>query len=154
ARQVLRAASVFGEVFWEGGVAALLGERFDRNALSAWLARLEDQEEVVATRETSRFADEPELVFRHALVREGASAMITAEDARLGHLLTGEWLEQHGETDALVLAEHFERGGEGARAGGFYRLAAEQALRTGDTASAAAAARLGLACAGTLELRS
>ena len=26
ARRVLRAASVFGHVFWQGGVAALLGE--------------------------------------------------------------------------------------------------------------------------------
>src|SRR6185436_5001099 len=50
ARQVLRAASVFGESFWAGGVRALLED--DRSI--EWLAVLRDRELVVA-REPSRF---------------------------------------------------------------------------------------------------
>ena len=40
ARRVLRAASVFGESFWSGGVRALLGGCAS-DSLAAWLASLE-----------------------------------------------------------------------------------------------------------------
>jgi tetratricopeptide (TPR) repeat protein len=72
--------------------------------------------------------------------------MLTDEDRRLGHRLAGAWLEQHGEADPMILAEHFERGGEGVRAGRFYLRAAEQSSRAGDSTAAIARARLGLAC--------
>ena len=44
ARQVLRAASVFGRVFWRGAVAALLGSGPHSTALDTLLAKLEEGE--------------------------------------------------------------------------------------------------------------
>jgi tetratricopeptide (TPR) repeat protein len=117
-----------------------------------WLAKLVEQE-VLAVRPDSRFPGQRELTFRHSLLREGAYATLTDEDNRLGHRLAGEWLEQRGEADPMVLAGHFERGGEGAKAGGYYRNAAEQASLAGDVHSAEAHAHLGLACGVSSEVR-
>ncbi|HEX7841496.1 MAG TPA: AAA family ATPase, partial [Kofleriaceae bacterium] len=151
ARRVLRVASVFGQVCWEGGVVALLGA--DAGAkVGEWLATLVEQE-VLAARPESRFPGERELAFRHALLREGAYATLTAEDQRRAHHLAGEWLEQRGEGNPMVLAGHFERGGQGARAAEFYLRAAEQALHVLDLDAALARADLGLGCAPPLELR-
>jgi eukaryotic-like serine/threonine-protein kinase len=55
--------------------------------------------------------------------------------------LAAAWLEQQGESDPLVLAEHCDRGGERHRAAGFYFQAAERALRADDTETAVARAR-------------
>ena len=151
ARRVLRVASVFGEVCWEGGVVALL-EGAMGPKVGELLAALVEQEVLVA-RPDRRFPGERELVFRHALLREGAYATLTAEDQRLAHRLAGEWLEQRGGGDPMVLAGHFERGGQGARAAEFYLRAAEQALQVLDLDAAIARADLGLGCAPPLELR-
>src|SRR5262249_3589229 len=82
-------------------------------------------------RPESRFPGEAEYAFRHALLREGAYAQLTDADRSLGHGLVGEWLEAHGEPDPLVLAEHFARGGGGARAGPASARAAQLAFRAG-----------------------
>src|SRR5439155_107651 len=84
---------------------------------------------------------EEELSFRHALVREAAYAMLTPEDRALGHRLAGEWLDDAGESEAVVLAEHFAVGGDRARARASYRRAAEQALRANVLDAAIARAR-------------
>jgi tetratricopeptide (TPR) repeat protein len=147
-RRVLRAASVFGEVCWEDGVAALLGGA----AVGKWLDKLVSQE-VLAPRPDGRLPGERELAFRHALLREGAYATLTEEDRRRGHRLAGEWLEQHGETDPMVLAGHFERGGEGGRAARYYLRAAQQAIHALDPQAMMTRAGLGLGCAPTDELR-
>src|SRR5690606_7303854 len=94
-----------------------------------------------------------ELVFRHALLREGAYTTLPEEDRRLGHRLAGEWLERHGERDPMVLAGHLERGGEGARAASFYLRAAEQSVPVLDLDATMARAGLGLACAPPPALR-
>ena len=151
ARQVLRAASVFGEVCWEAGVIALLDGGMAAPAVREALRKLIEQE-VLAVR-PSRFPDEQELAFRHALLREGAYATLVDEGRRLGHRLAGEWLEQRGETDPMVLAGHFERGGEGARAASYYLRAGEQAFYVNDLDATIARADLGLACAPGPELR-
>ena len=140
-RRALRAASVFGQVFCGGAIAALLG-----GEAGATLRRLVDRE--LCTRQhQARFPGETEYAFRHALVREAAYSMLTEADRRLGHLLAGRWLGEAGETDAYVLGEHFERGGEPALAVGWYARAAEQALDANDFAGAldraARAARCG-----------
>src|SRR5205814_3808729 len=70
-----------------------------------------------------------------------------------GHRLAGEWLEQHGEVDPMVLAGHFERGGEGVRAARYYLRAAEQAFHVLDLDATMARAGLGLGCAPPPELR-
>jgi tetratricopeptide (TPR) repeat protein len=146
-RRALRAASVFGETCWAGGVAALLGGEDP----GARLAGLVDRE-LLMRRAESRFPGEEEIAFRHALLRDGAYALLADHDRALGHRLAGAWLEAHGERDALVLAEHFERGGEPARAAPRYLQAAQKALAGGDPAMIALAER-GLACGASGDLR-
>lgn len=124
ARRALRAASVFGEVSWRGGIEELLGDPSPTGAgdrVDDWLTTLVERE-VLVERPGSRFPGERELSFRHALLREGAYSMLMAEDRQLGHRLAGQWLEAHGERDALVLAGHFERGHEPERAARYYRI--------------------------------
>ncbi|HEX5061945.1 MAG TPA: protein kinase [Kofleriaceae bacterium] len=139
ARQVLRAASIFGFAFWPAGVAALLEGNVE---VSGWIEQLVERELVTPMRE-SRLGEEREYRFRHALVREAAYAMLPERDRKRGHFRAGEWLESafraddHGAAiEAVVLAEHFERGGEPRRASGWYQRAAEQALEADDLAAA------------------
>ncbi|MGK4000337.1 serine/threonine-protein kinase [Sorangium sp. So ce1024] len=144
ARRLLRAASVFGETFWKKGALALLGDAEGSTLAVDWLPWML-QRELLERREQSRFSDQEEYTFRHALIRDGSYAMLTDHDRALGHRLAAEWLLQAGEHDAKVLAEHFERGGEPQLAIEFYLRAAEQALAGSDTAAATALAERGLA---------
>ncbi|WP_438001037.1 protein kinase [Sorangium sp. So ce185] len=156
ARRLLRTASIFGEVFWPGAVASLLGGGQDAGDVGSGIAARIDQlvqQEALVRRPESRFAGEPELAFRHALLAEGAYAMLTEEDRTLGHRLAGAWLEERGESAPVVLAEHFERGGEPVRAADLYRRAADQAVRLGTMEAAIVYAHRGLACAPSDELR-
>jgi tetratricopeptide (TPR) repeat protein len=145
ARRLLRAASVFGQVFWEGGVRALLGGDDPAARVHADLGDL-GRREMISRRGAGRFAGEDEHVFRHALVRDAAYAMLTDEDRALGHRLAGAWLTAVGESDATVIAEHHERGGETKRAASWFLRAAEQALAGNDVAAAIARAERGIAC--------
>ncbi len=140
-RRILRAASVFGETFWEGAVRALLGD--DTVDLRE---RLEDfaRRELLTRHPSSRVSGEVEYVFRHALVREGAYAMLTEGDRTLGHRLAGEWLEHVGESAAIVIAEHFSKGADAPRAIGAYLRASEQALESNDLGSAIERAERGV----------
>ncbi|HEY6039116.1 MAG TPA: AAA family ATPase, partial [Kofleriaceae bacterium] len=115
ARRVLRAASVFGQRFWRGGVMALLGDAARATGTAEWLDELCERE-LVTRIAPPRLAGQDELQFRHSLVREAAYAMLTDTDRKLGHQLAGEWLAHAGEGDPFVLADHFERGGDLARA--------------------------------------
>ncbi len=140
ARRILRAAAVFGETFWEGSVRALVGD--DVADLGRWLDELVGRE-LLTRRAQSRLAGHVEYVFRHALVREGAYAMLTDADRVLGHRLAAEWLEQVGEGAAVVIAEHFAKSGD-ARAVGTYLRAAEQALEGSDLVGAIERAQRGV----------
>ena len=143
ARRLLRAASVFGETFWRAGALALLGDPDGATSTVDWFTWLLDRE-LILGRARSRFADQDEYAFRHALIRDGSYAMLTQRDRVLGHNLAAEWLLQVGEHDSKVLAEHFERGGEPGLAVELYLRAAEQALAGGDHAAAFALAERGL----------
>ncbi|WP_437693279.1 hypothetical protein [Sorangium sp. So ce176] len=102
--------------------------------------------ELIRRRSEARVAGEVEYEFRHTLVREAAYEMLTERDRRVGHGLAGDWLDRAGGADTMVLAEHFEQGGQEERAADAYRLAAEEALRGGDLAAAIERARRGIAC--------
>jgi eukaryotic-like serine/threonine-protein kinase len=104
-------------------------------------------------RPDSRFPGEREFVFLHALLREGAYASLTEDDRRLGHRLAGDWLERRGEIDPMVLASHFERGGDAVRAARYYLRASEQAYQVLDADATRGRADLGLACDPPHELR-
>jgi serine/threonine protein kinase/tetratricopeptide (TPR) repeat protein len=148
ARRVLRAASVFGQVFWTEGVHALLSGAGDAPLADAWLAELTARE-LVAPHSGPQIAGQRAHVFRQGIVREAAYSMLTDADRTLGHRLAGEWLERMGETDAMLLAEHFERGGQTARAAGSYATATAQALRANDFRGAIERADRAAACGAT-----
>jgi tetratricopeptide (TPR) repeat protein len=139
-RRILRAASVFGETFWKGSVRVLVGD--DAEDLGPKLDDLA-RREFLTRREGSRVAGEVEYTFRHALVRDGAYAMLTKADRVLGHRLAAEWLEKVGEGAAHVIAEHFAKSGDG-RAVGAYLRAAEQAFESNDLATAIDCAERGI----------
>lgn len=145
ARRVLRAASVFGQTFWRGGVVALLAGEGNDTHVTSWLDEL-CVREIVSRREETKFRGEQEYVFRHAFVAEAAYSMLTDKDRTIGHKLAAQWLEKVGESEAVVLAEHLERGGEPKRAITFYRRAAAQALEGNDLAACLARADAGIAC--------
>lgn len=141
-RMVLRAASVFGQRFWRGGVEALVGAQVA--GMEALLRGLEERE-IIALRTAARFPGQREYEFRNALLRDAAHATLTDQDRELGHRLAAGWLECAGESDALVLAEHFERGGLPERAVEWYLRGTRQALEGGDSEGALAGAQRGLA---------
>jgi tetratricopeptide (TPR) repeat protein len=145
ARQALTAAGVFGQAFWSGGVAALLGGPSRAGNVDAWLDELVARE-LVTRRTETRFPGQREYVFRHAVVREAAYGLLTDTNRKVGHRLAGEWLEGMGARDAMLLAEHFERGGLPERAVDWYRRAAEQALSGNDFAAAIERTERGVAC--------
>jgi hypothetical protein len=145
ARRVVRAASVFGEVFWRGGVAALLGEASAEGYVDEWLSTLCEREVLSAAHECC-FAGESAYRFRHGLLREAAYAMLTDDDRSTGHRLAGEWLEAAGETDALAMADHFEKGEDPKRALPWLVRAAQSAFDGGNVEAAKVLACRGLAC--------
>jgi tetratricopeptide (TPR) repeat protein len=108
-RRLLRAASVFGDRFWPGAVASLLGDDVSSTDVRAWLYGLTEQEVVTAER-TSTWAGEPEYRFRHALLRDAAYATLAEQDRVVAHARAAAWLEQRGESDSALLAEHYVRG--------------------------------------------
>jgi tetratricopeptide (TPR) repeat protein len=140
-RRILRAASVFGGTFWEGGVKALV----PKADVGAELAALE-REGLIARARRTRLKGHAEHAFRHELLVEAAYAQIPEVDRKKAHRLVARWLESAGERDPIVLAEHYERGGEGQPAVGLFAVAADLALESSDLAQAVALCDRGLAC--------
>jgi tetratricopeptide (TPR) repeat protein len=140
-RRVLRAASIFGDTFWTHGLRTLLGP--DGHLVESSLETLVAQE-FISSQKSRRFVGEEEFAFRHGLVRETAYRMLVDADRVLGHHLAGQWLERVGEPDPVVLAEHFERGKNQARAAFWHYQASERALASGDVSAALTAAGRGI----------
>ncbi len=140
-REVLRAAAVFGQTFWTGGVAVLLDREVDVDLVAA------EQGEVIVKQPSSRVAEQTEWTFRQALVRDAAHASLLDEDRKALHLAAGEWLEGVGNVDLGLIAHHFEIGADLDRAAGIYARATQQALGNfGQMETALELARRGLAC--------
>jgi predicted ATPase len=127
AKLVLRAGSIFGQTFRPAGVKALVDED-RRKDVDRWLEILTTRE-ILFSRPT---ADLREYSFKHALLRQAAYEMLPPSEKRLGHLLAGQYLEQAGERQGIVLADHFERAGEKPRAIHWLGVAAQQALDADD----------------------
>lgn len=130
-RAVLRAATVFGEVFWLGGVEALL-EGMELAARAATCLESLVVREILVPTASSRYPGERELAFRHALLRDGAYALLAEPDRAAAHSRAADWLEEVGEDDAVLLAEHNEQGCRPARAVVHRLVAAERALAGND----------------------
>lgn len=91
------------------------------------------EREFIAERATARFAGEREYRFASELTREVAYGTLTETDRAHGHVRAGAWLEDAGEPEAAVLAEHYRRGGATSHAVEWYRRAAAEALEANDT---------------------
>jgi hypothetical protein len=122
---VLRAASVFGEVFWLEGVCALVGQ--SPAQVHQTLAGLVEEEAVAPTHHP-RLGGASEFAFRHALLRGTAYATLTEEDRTLGHRLAAGWLASMQEDDELV-ARHWLEGNARAQAAAAFLAAAESRKR-------------------------
>ncbi|MBL9025039.1 MAG: protein kinase [Myxococcales bacterium] len=147
-RRVFRAATIFGETSWASAVGSLVADP----GLDRALATLIEQE-LLTERPSSRFPGERELAIRHALLREAGYATLSADDRLRGHAGAFAWLRDKGETSALVLAAHAERGGRGDEAAAFLRQAAREALFASDHRGALDLAARGLRSGGSREER-
>jgi tRNA A-37 threonylcarbamoyl transferase component Bud32 len=121
ARKVLRAASVFGEVFPCDGVGILVGEA--SSTLEQTVSELMKNETLAPAELGDDAGSSRELVFRHSLLRAAAYATLTDEDRMLGHRLAAGWLEDRGE-DPEVVALHWLEGGDRSRAAACFATAA------------------------------
>jgi len=130
-RRVALAASIFGSTFLPSGVAALLDvapvgpERYE---LAASINSLVEAE-VLSPQSGSPYANERQYGFRHALIRDAAYSLLTDKDVSSGHLAAARFLEQTGEKEPLVLAEHYRRGGDIEQTFSLYLRAASEASR-------------------------
>lgn len=125
ARRVALAASVFGRTFWAEGVQGMLEPHLSPEDMSAGLKRLVELE-LVQKQPGSRFPGQTEYRFHHALVRDAAYSLVPDSLRALGHLRAGTWLESAGESEPIVLAEHYKRGGEKQKAVYLFALACMQ----------------------------
>lgn len=151
-RRLLRVASIFGLTFWDGAVRALLGFEQQSVDVSARLDELVTLE-FVKPHPRSRFPVEREYSFRHPLMRDAAYGLLSDADRRLGHLLAGRYLEDRGEQDAGVLAEHYFQANEQERAAAFFLRAAQASVDRSDLAGALLRAERGLTCKPSPQLR-
>lgn len=145
ARLVLRSGSVFGERFWQGSVLALTGDSASREAMALALARMVEAE-LVSRERTSKFPNEVEFSFRHALVCDAAYGLLSASERQRDHARARRWLEEQGENDAIVLAHHAEESGDNERAVSYFTRAAQQSLGQYDFEQAEVRAGKGIAC--------
>ncbi len=152
ARRILRTASVFGETCWAGGMRRLLGRERAGEQFDSWMQILVEAE-ILERRKESRFPGETEFVFRHGLLREAAYGMLPDDERRLGHYLVGCYLEELGESDPTILAEHFQRSGDLERAIVLYTRAAERAYENNDLEGALNRISKGINCGAEGETR-
>ncbi len=131
AKLILRAGSIFGRSFRAAGIKAMVREDL-RDDVDRWL-QIITQKEILSSRPA---ANTREFTFRHDLLRETAYEMLAPKDRVLGHRLAAEWLESVAEREAIVIADHFEKGQVPARAVHWLRQAAQQALDSDDLGAA------------------
>ena len=109
-RRLVQHASVVGRTFWQGSLTAVAeGEGRD---LSQALAALQEKD-IVVPGEGSRLAGEPELAFKHVLIRDVAYGMLPKAVRSRKHFEVGTFVEERSgdRTDEVValLAEHYGR---------------------------------------------
>lgn len=144
ARRILRAASVLGDTFWPSAVRAIVPD-LEPERLEEWLQRL-ILRDCIVRRPTSRYRDEPEYAFSHALIRKAVYALVANADRRFAHRHAVGWLQQRASDDPLVVARHWDLGGVPEEAAQWYLRAARRALAATDCAGSLALAQRGLAC--------
>ncbi len=104
-RRVLKAASVIGNTFWDGAIAALVSPagEYAAGQVDGWLHVLQ-REEFIEKGSATRFAKQTEYRLAHALMREAAYELLTEEDRRKGHDLAARFLVSTDSDCASLLA--------------------------------------------------
>jgi predicted ATPase/class 3 adenylate cyclase len=151
ARDVLQRASVVGRIFWDGAVAALSAGEPQATA-PAGVAPLLDavrERELVFRREHSSFAGSQEYIFKHLILHDVTYETVLLRLRRIYHKQVAEWLEANAaeriDEYAGLIAEHYERAGQGPLAAHWLGRVAEVASQSGATREAVIAAERGLA---------
>jgi hypothetical protein len=122
--------------------AAVLGQRFSLAALRHVIEDDAYSPETLIEHALVR-PDDDDLVFLHALIRDGVYAALLRNAARTLHRRAAAW---YRDRDAIVHAEHLERAADAAAASA-YAAAARNEAKAYRAHSALALARRGLACA-------
>jgi class 3 adenylate cyclase len=108
-KELLQDAAVVGQVFWPGALRHVSqnGARLDE------LLDALERKEFVRTAPESTVAQEPELAFRHPLIREVAYEQMPRARRAEKHRLAAEWAEtlpaDRTESRADMLADHYLR---------------------------------------------
>jgi DNA-binding SARP family transcriptional activator/tetratricopeptide (TPR) repeat protein len=109
-KEVLQAAAVVGRVFWVGAVQRLAqrGRRETRELLRGLRYR-----EILVPHEDSSFSGEPELAFKHVLIRDVAYESLPKTRRVDAHVEIAKWAAEHaaGREDEIaeLLATHYLR---------------------------------------------
>jgi predicted ATPase len=88
----VREAEVLSGSFWTGGLKELLETSTSAEELERCLRKLVELE-LVERQSGSRFPEETEYRFRHALVRDAAYSLVPGNLKPVGHRQAGGWLE-------------------------------------------------------------
>lgn len=132
-RTVLSRAAIVGRTFWEGLVEHLTRAEHDRMDVHAIVSDLR-RKQIVKSRETASVPGEREFMFVEATTHEVAYEVLRARVRRRLHLQVAQWLEARvpGGDGAAVVAQHYDRGGDVARAVTAYLRAAGHAAALGE----------------------
>ncbi len=130
-RRLLRAASVFGSVFWAEGLSLIVGQD---TQLQTDLARLCNTGYL---RELSQqdHAGVGAWAFAHDLFRVAADSFWSEADRRDAHRLAADWLESQPWTRPVVMAQHRRCAGQVGATVHWFERAAHQALSRCDFAA-------------------
>jgi len=131
-RDVLQRASVVGRVFWNGIVADLLaGSAGADRDVNGTLESLCNRE-LIRKREDTAFSGNAEYIFHHALLHEVTYESVLKKYRRMYHGMIGRWFIDQSEMNAQrhsgIIAEHFDRAGDGNTAAPWYVRAANYAM--------------------------
>ncbi|MCW3019915.1 MAG: adenylyl cyclase class-3/4/guanylyl cyclase, partial [Solirubrobacterales bacterium] len=112
-RRLLAHAAVIGRTFWEGALTSVAAA--EGGDLDAALRALRDKDIVVAG-EGSVLAGEPELAFKHALIRDAAYEMLPKAVRAQKHFEVARFIEARAgervEEVVALLAEHYGKAAE------------------------------------------
>jgi class 3 adenylate cyclase/tetratricopeptide (TPR) repeat protein len=131
----LKVASVVGPVFGDRILRGVYPIDADARAIDAHLAAFA----ALALTRREPPPPEPRHAFRHAVTHEVVyDLLLDAQRARL-HRAVATWLEGQAQPAGALLAHHWERAGEPARARGYLRAAGARAFAVGAYQEAIAA---------------
>lgn len=133
-REVLQQASVVGRVFWNKVVEHMRNPETNMSASPLLVAnRLEtlEKKELIFHRDASAFAETPEYIFKHAILRDVTYESVLLRLRKVYHVQVAENLIELGgervNEYAGRVGEHFEQAEEWQRAAEWYTLAGIQA---------------------------